>query len=132
MESKKIVIGEGTEYPLNALLTLPDDISSPVPAVVMVHGSGPSNMDEKVMKLTPFKDLAEGLARHGIASIRYDKRTFVYARKMKKLNVTVREETIDDALLAAKLLRQIPEVDSGDIFILGHSMGSGTASEALH
>ncbi|MBO4342661.1 MAG: alpha/beta hydrolase, partial [Clostridia bacterium] len=124
MESKKIVIGEGTEYPLNGLLTLPDDISSPVPAVVMVHGSGPSNMDEKVMKLTPFKDLAEGLARHGIASIRYDKRTFVYARKMKKLNVTVREETIDDALLAADLLRQIPEIDGGNIFILGHSMGA--------
>ena len=124
MESKKIVIGEGTEYPLNALLTLPDDISSPVPAVVMVHGSGPSNMDEKVMKLTPFKDLAEGLAGHGIASIRYDKRTFVYARKMKKLNVTVREETIDDALLAADLLRQIPEIDGGNIFILGHSMGA--------
>ncbi|MBR5772815.1 MAG: alpha/beta hydrolase, partial [Clostridia bacterium] len=124
MESKKIVIGEGTEYPLNGLLTLPDDISSPVPAVVMVHGSGPSNMDEKVMKLTPFKDLAEGLAGHGIASIRYDKRTFVYARKMKKLNVTVREETIDDALLAADLLRQIPEIDGGNIFILGHSMGA--------
>ena len=48
MESRKIVIGEGTEYPLNGLLTLPDVISSPVPAVVMVHGSGPSNMDEKV------------------------------------------------------------------------------------
>ncbi len=124
MESRKIVIGEGTEYPLNGLLTLPDDISSPVPAVVMVHGSGPSNMDEKVMKLTPFKDLAEGLAGHGIASIRYDKRTFVYARKMKKLNVTVKEETIDDALLAADLLRQIPEIDGGNIFILGHSMGA--------
>ena len=51
---RKVIVGEGTDYPLNGLLTLPDDCSAPVPAVVMVHGSGPSNMDEKVMKLTPF------------------------------------------------------------------------------
>ena len=62
MYSEKIVVGAGTEYPLNGLMTLPSDLSKPVPAVVMVHGSGASNMDEKVLKLTPFKDLAEGLA----------------------------------------------------------------------
>ena len=50
MISEKIVVGQGTEYPLNGLLSLPDDLSKPVPAVVMVHGSGASNMDEKVMK----------------------------------------------------------------------------------
>ena len=124
MDSRKIVLGQDTEYPLKGLLTLPDDVSSPVPAVVMVHGSGPSNMDEKVMKLTPFKDLAEGLAERGIASVRYDKRTFAHARKMKNTLATVREETIDDALLAVELLRQTPQVDSGRIFILGHSMGA--------
>ena len=66
MISEKITVGEGTEYPLNGLLTLPDDLSGPVPAVVMVHGSGPSDMDERVMKLTPFKDLAEGGNFRGI------------------------------------------------------------------
>ena len=60
MIEKKIVIGEGGSYPLNGILTLPDGASAemPVPAVVLVHGSGSSNMDEKVGKLTPFKDLA--------------------------------------------------------------------------
>ena len=124
MERIEITIGKDTEYPLKGLLTLPDDVSSPVPAVVMVHGSGPSNMDEKVMKLTPFKDLAEGLAERGIASVRYDKRTFAYAREMKNTLATVKEETVDDALLAVELLRQTPQVDSGRIFILGHSMGA--------
>ena len=33
--------------------------------------SGSSNMDEKVGKLTPFKDIALGLAQRGIASVRY-------------------------------------------------------------
>ena len=72
MYSEKITVGAGTDYPLKGLLTLPDDLSGPVPAVVMVHGSGASNMDEKVMKLKPFKDLAEGLAGHGVASLRYE------------------------------------------------------------
>ncbi len=133
MYREKIVIGEGTEYPLNGLLTLPDGATGPVPAVVMVHGSGSSNMDEKVLKLTPFKDLADGLAAHGIASIRYDKRTFVHGRKMMKANaagMTVREETIDDALLALAMLRADKRIDSENLFILGHSMGAMLAPRA--
>lgn len=127
MYREKVVIGKGTEYPLNGLLTIPDGASGPVPAVVMVHGSGASNMDEKVIKLTPFKDLADGLAAHGIASLRYDKRTFVHGRKMMKENaagMTVREETIEDVLLALELLRSDKRIDSDNIFILGHSMGA--------
>ena len=124
MYSEKITVGKGTEYPLDGLLTLPDGTKGPVPAVVMVHGSGSSNMDEKVMKLTPFRDLAEGLARHGIASIRYDKRSFVHARKMLKQIITVREETIDDAVLAINILRSDRRIDAERIFILGHSMGA--------
>lgn len=124
MICEKIVVGEGTEYPLNGLLTLPDGAASSLPAVVMVHGSGPSNMDEKVMKLTPFKDLAEGLAKRGVASVRYDKRTFVHGRKMAKTCPTVKEETIDDALLAVALLKKDPRIDPERIYILGHSMGA--------
>ena len=125
MYSEKIVVGAGTEYPLNGLMTLPSDLSKPVPAVVMVHGSGASNMDEKVLKLTPFKDLAEGLARHGIASLRYDKRTFVHGRKMiRNKSLTVKEETIEDALLAVQMLKRDPRIDHDRIFILGHSMGA--------
>ena len=124
MYSEKVTVGKNTEYPLNGLLTFPDDLGVRVPAVVMVHGSGPSNMDEKVMKLTPFKDLAEGLARYGVASLRYDKRTFVYAHKMRKTDLTVTEETIDDAILAIKLLKEDPRIDPENIFILGHSMGA--------
>ncbi len=126
MIQEKIIVGAGTKYPLNGLLTLPEHAENPVPGVVFVHGSGSSNMDEKVGKLTPFKDLAEGLAGHGIASVRYDKRSFAHGFKMvrSKTPITVRDETIEDAVLAAELLRKDARIDSENIFIVGHSMGA--------
>ena len=126
MIEERIIIGENTKYPLKGLLTLPAGAAYPVPAVVFVHGSGASNMDEKVGKLTPFKDLAQGLARHGIASVRYDKRSFAHGFKMlmdKSQEVTVKAETMDDAVLATELLKKDPRIDSERVFIIGHSMG---------
>ncbi len=126
MIRENIVVGKHTKYPLNGLLTLPDHMPRPVPAVVFVHGSGSSNMDEKVGKLTPFKDLADGLAGHGIASIRYDKRSFAHGWNMlrdKSGPLTVKEETIEDAILATEILRKDPRIDPNNIFIVGHSMG---------
>lgn len=125
MTIEKIIVGENTKYPLNGLLTLPACTTTPVPAVVFVHGSGASNMDEKVGKLTPFKDLAEGLAKLGIASIRYDKRSFVHGLKLvKEKDVTVKKETIEDAILATELLKKDTRIDKNKIFIIGHSMGA--------
>jgi len=126
MRTESIVIGANTRYPLKGLLTLPGNAVRPVQAVVFVHGSGSSNMDEKVGKLTPFRDLAEGLARHGIASVRYDKRSFSHGLKMlrdKSGPITVKEEVIEDALLATELLRKDSRIDPENIFIIGHSMG---------
>ena len=126
MLAENIVIGQGTKYPLKGILTLPENADGPVPAVVLVHGSGSSNMDEKVGKLTPFKDIAEGLARHGIACVRYNKRSFSYGLKMvrdKSLTITAKEETIEDAILATELLKSDSRIDSDKIFIIGHSMG---------
>ncbi|MBQ2862013.1 MAG: alpha/beta fold hydrolase, partial [Oscillospiraceae bacterium] len=125
MAEEKIVIGKGTEFPLDGILTLPENAEKPVPAVVFVHGSGSSNMDEKVMKLTPFKDLAKGLAKHGIASVRYDKRSFAHGRKMLKAgSITVKEEVVEDAVMASELLKNDKRIDPEKVFIIGHSMGA--------
>jgi dienelactone hydrolase len=125
MKREDIVVGKGSNYPLQGIMTMPEDLRKPVPAVVFVHGSGASNMDEKVGKLTPFKDLAEGLAKWGIASVRYDKRSYSHGFKMlKEKDVTVKTETIEDAVLATELLRADERVDTEKIFIIGHSMGA--------
>jgi dienelactone hydrolase len=70
--------------------------------------------------------LAEGLAAHDIASIRYDKRSFAHPFKLlrdKSRPLTVKEETIEDAVLATELLRKDKRIDPENIFIIGHSMG---------
>ena len=124
MVDEKIVIGAETKYPLNGVLTIPNETNGLFPAVVLVHGSGPSNMDEKIGNNYPFKDLAEGLSEKGIAVLRYDKRTFVYGKEMRNdTGLSVKEETIEDAILAANFLRKDSRIDSNKIFIIGHSLG---------
>jgi dienelactone hydrolase len=115
-------IGSG-EWALPATLTVPVGTGS-LPAVVLVHGSGPNDQDETVGVNKPFKDLATGLASRGIAVLRYDKRTKVHGQKAAALtNFTVSQEVIDDVLEAVKALRAQPRIDSGRIFVLGHSLG---------
>ena len=126
MKREEIVVGKDTEFPLNGMLTLPDDTSSPVPAVVFVHGAGMSDMDGSVGSLTPYMDLAYGLAGQGIASIRYDKRTYAHMAVMMQdasLIMSIKEETTEDALLATELLRNDPRIDNDNIFIVGHNLG---------
>ncbi|MDD5371674.1 MAG: alpha/beta fold hydrolase [Anaerolineaceae bacterium] len=124
-----VTIGSG-EWALPGTLSLPDGSSQKLPAIILVHGSGPSDRDETIGPNKPFRDLAWGLASQGVAVLRYDKRTFAHkALYTPELisKVTVDEETVDDALLAVQLLRQIPRIDPGRVFILGHSLGATLA-----
>ena len=43
---------------------------------------------------------------------------------MKEKVITVKEETIEDAILATELLKKDPRIDSENIYIIGHSMGA--------
>lgn len=124
-DEQSVTVGSG-EWALPGTLTLPKGRKGPVPAVVLVHGSGPNDRDETLGPNKPFRDLAEGLAAKGIAVLRYDKRTLTYGKRMKELNdtLTVKEETIDDALAAINLLKKNPAIDSRKIFLLGHSLGA--------
>lgn len=118
-----LTIGSG-EWALPATIDMPVG-PGPFPLVVLVHGSGPGDRDESVGAEKPFRDLGIGLASRGIAVLRYDKRTKVYADKLRGAlaNFTVKEETIDDALEAVKTARSQPKIDPARIFVLGHSLG---------
>lgn len=113
--------------PLRGALTLPAG-TGPFPAVVLVAGSGPHDMDETIGPNQPFLDLANRLARVGIASLRYDKRTFDYApQTAANPDFTIDDEVTDDALTALHLLAQQQSIDPRRVFVLGHSLGAQMA-----
>ncbi len=121
-----VTVGSG-QWALPGTLTMPKG-PGPFPGLVLVHGSGPNDRDETLGPNKPFKDLAWGLATRGIAVLRYDKRSKVHGKRIladPKLEaaMTVKDETIDDALAAAALLQRTKGIDAKRIFVLGHSLG---------
>ena len=114
------------DWTLPALLTGPDSERERTPIVILVHGSGPNDKDGSIGPNKVFKELAEELAAHGIASLRYDKRTLIYGQGAfsNPEKVTLEEETIDDAVSAAALAGSM---GFRHIFILGHSLGAACA-----
>lgn len=59
---------------LAGTLVIPENANVNTPVVVMVTGSGLQNRDEELFGHRPFVVIADGLARNGIASLRYDDR----------------------------------------------------------
>ncbi len=109
----------GQRWKLPAELTVPKG-SGPFPAVVLIGGSGPSDMNETIGENEPFKDIAYGLSSLGIAVLRYDKRAYVYRKEMKKIDV--QNVYLQDASYAIEYMLHEPFVDK--IFVLGHSLGA--------
>ncbi|MFZ0060632.1 MAG: alpha/beta fold hydrolase [Pyrinomonadaceae bacterium] len=117
-------------------LTLPKS-RSPVPVVLIVAGSGPTDRDGNSPLLkganNSLKLVAEGLAAHGIASVRYDKRGVGETGKIMQLEAektksVLREQDlsfeafIDDAVRWGKQLRADRRFSR--LAVLGHSEGS--------
>ena len=125
-----VTIGAGTDFPLSGILSMPDNATGKVPAAVIVHGSGPNDMDLTMFSNKPYRDIAEHLAANGIAVLRYNKRTYTYGAQFDG-GSTVSEETIEDAILAAEILKADPRIDENRVFIIGHSLG-GMLAPRIH
>lgn len=117
------------EYQLPGMLTLPKGVQKP-PVVILIQGSGSSDMNESLGTAPnrPFEDIAHGLAAQGVASLRYNKRTYQYPTVNPK-TVTIQYEMLDDAAAAVKLLSSDSRVDANHIYLLGHSLGGMMAPE---
>lgn len=121
-ESAVQVGAEG--WPLPGVLTVPSARPA-IATVVFVHGSGPHDADQTVFGNKPFRDLAHGLAAHGIASLRYVKRSKQHPARMlaETPDVTIDEEAVDDAVAAVAWLQDNPDAPNAPVFVLGHSLG---------
>ncbi len=108
---------------ITGTLTLPTG-DGPFPAAVIVQGSGPSDRNGAFGPNKPYLDLAHGLAEQQIASLRYDKRTFIYhTLGDDPAQATVQAEVIDDTLAALDFLRQQEQINPERTYLIGHSLG---------
>lgn len=89
------------------------------PVVIMVTGSGQQNRDEELLRHKPFLVIADYLARHGIASLRYDDRGA--GASTGDFSHATTADFRDDALAGIELLRH--DGRFGKIGLLGHSEG---------
>lgn len=127
--AEEVTVDAGTGYPLGGTLTFPEAArgklpeAGPLPAVLLVWGSGPNGRDEAVGGNRVFAQLAHALAERGIAALRFDKRVVTYPEAAGRPDFSVKQEYIEDVLAATRLLAADPRVDPERVFILGHSQG---------
>ena len=111
---------------IHGMLLMPDN-EEPCPLVIIIAGSGPTDMNGNTigseLQNNSLKMLAEGLAAKGIASLRYDKRGIGKSQAAIMSEEELRfEHYIDDAAAWADMLSADKRFST--IAIAGHSEGS--------
>lgn len=123
-------VNQADNATLSGTLTYPVDYETmkekEVPVVIMVSGSGLQNRDEELFDHKPFLVLADHLARHGIASLRYDDRGFGASKGGDRVQKDA--TTLDykrDAEAGIQYLRSLKKF--GKVGVIGHSEGGNIA-----
>lgn len=123
-------VNQADNATLSGTLTYPVDYETmkekEVPVVIMVSGSGLQNRDEELFDHKPFLVLADHLARHGIASLRYDDRGFGASKGGDRVQKDA--ATLDykrDAEAGIQYLRSLKKF--GKVGVIGHSEGGNIA-----
>jgi dienelactone hydrolase len=113
-------------HTLAGTLTLPKGASrtKPVSAIVTVTGSGPQDRDENIglQGFRPFRQLADALARRGIAVLRMDDRGTGASGGTFKGSTSA--DFAEDVRAGLAYLRTRPEIRAERLGVLGHSEGA--------
>lgn len=94
-----------------------------VPVALMVTGSGPQNRDSELYEHKTFLVIADFLARHGIATLRYDDRAV--GKSTGHHQAANSREVADDAQAGINILRLMGSFSK--VGIVGHSEGANVA-----
>ena len=89
----------------------------------MVTGSGAENRDEEVFDHKPFLVIADYLARHGVASLRFDDRGV--GKSTGSMEGATTKDFADDVLAGIEMLRGLKQFSK--VGVLGHSEGGSIA-----
>ncbi|NKQ10798.1 alpha/beta hydrolase family protein [Pseudomonas sp. SST3] len=126
-QTMAVQVPDGT---LHGSLLLPKT-GEPVPVALLIAGSGPTDRDgnNPMGRNDSLKRLAQALAKHGIASLRYDKRGVGQSRAAapdeSQLSV---DSYVTDAVAWARLLNS--DSRFSNVVLIGHSEGALFASLA--
>jgi pimeloyl-ACP methyl ester carboxylesterase len=99
--------------------------AAPLPAVVLVGGTGPTDRDESMFGIPMFGQLADTLANAGFAVLRYDKRGV--GQSGGRPEAATLTDYANDARAAVKFLDDRRDIDSDRITVLGHGEGGAIA-----
>jgi uncharacterized protein len=117
----------GPAGPLSGTALGPQDKDAPV--VLIVPGSGPTDRDGNNplgISASPYRLIAEGLAMHGIRSVRIDKRgMFGSSRAVPDANAVSMEDYAADIQTWVATIREKMGVSC--VWVLGHSEGGLSA-----
>lgn len=104
-------------------LTIPSTCKS-CPVTLIIAGSGPTDRDgnNSMMKNNSLKMIADSLAKHGIASLRYDKRGIGKSKTTLKEDNMLFDHSVRDAGFWLDFL--VKDKRFGSKYIIGHSEGS--------
>lgn len=105
---------------LAGTLTLPPS-KTPVPAVLLITGSGAQDRNETVMGHRPFLVLADHLTRGGIAVLRVDDRGI--GGSAAGSSKATSQNYAEDVLAGIAYLKTRKEIDPKKIGLIGHSEG---------
>lgn len=108
------------EVTLGCTATMPMGVG-PYPGAVLLSVAGPNDRDQSLFSHRGFRDLAHGLARSGIASLRCDDRG-VGDSAGELLNATY-DDLAGEASRRLGVLAALPEVDPERVGFIGNSEG---------
>lgn len=131
IEEQAVTVTTG-KFTMPGLLALPASVkqtpSKRVPVALLLHDQGPQDKDRTDGGYKLNKDFALGLGKHGIASVRYDKRIRLYQLSADEVErYTVQEETIADAASALDLIRSLARtlpLDTTKIIIIAPTLAA--------
>jgi len=89
----------------------------------MVQGSGVQDRDETIGPNKIFQQISWSLAQRGIATLRYDRRPKFDLSSFKQ-HPDLDHEVVIDAASALAYCATLPAIDTGKVYLLGHSLGA--------